>query len=55
MIHPSREFQDAVSALCHGTANEEQVRTIETRAGVSFPADYRDFLLTQNGGYRHNR
>ncbi len=26
MIHPSREFQDAVSALCHGTATEEQVQ-----------------------------
>ena len=28
MIHPSREFEDAVSALCHGTATEEQVQEL---------------------------
>lgn len=30
MIHPSREFEDAVSALCHGTATEMQVQELAT-------------------------
>jgi hypothetical protein len=36
----------------HSPASEDQVSTIEVRAGISLPADYREFLLTQNGGYR---
>lgn len=36
----------------HSPASEEQVNSIETRAGMTLPGDYRIFLLTQNGGYR---
>ncbi|HEX8311969.1 MAG TPA: SMI1/KNR4 family protein [Chthoniobacteraceae bacterium] len=36
----------------HPPATEEQVCSIETRAGKALPSDYRAFLLTQNGGYR---
>lgn len=30
-------------------AEESLIQQIETKIGVSFPADYRDFLLTSNG------
>ncbi|HEX8311972.1 MAG TPA: SMI1/KNR4 family protein [Chthoniobacteraceae bacterium] len=36
----------------HSPATEEQVRLIEERIGKRLPDDYREFLLTVNGGYR---
>ena len=31
-------------------ATEKDMQTLETLAGFSFPADFRNFMLTQNGG-----
>ena len=43
MMYPSREFEDAVSALCHGTATEEQVQ--ELAALLRTDASARDAYL----------
>lgn len=30
---------------------EEEIRDVEKKLGIFFPLEYRDFLLSQNGGY----
>ena len=36
LTFPSREFDEAVAAVCHGTASEEQARALEDHLGLMF-------------------
>ncbi len=38
ITHPSREFDDAVAAVCHGTASDEQTRGLWERLRTDLPA-----------------
>ena len=44
LAFPSREFDEAIAALCHGSASEEQAREMNELLG-SYPAARDEYIL----------